>query len=162
MKLTVGKGMDEYLARLGNLSFTAPDAISKAVKVGGDIVTDQIRANLEVVPVTSEHDFGSAKRLRNGPREAEKQGLLDSLGIAPERNDNGYVNVKAGFDGYNNNPTKKYPRGQPNAMIARSVESGTSFMKKNPFVAPAVRQTREKAEMAMASTIDAEISKVMK
>ena len=162
MKLTVGDGISNYIDMLKNLEFTASETISKAVKAGGDIVTDEIRKNLNSLPVVSDHDMGSEKRLRNGPRKAEKEGLQESLGIAPERNDNGFYNVKAGFDGYNKVITKKYPKGIPNAMVARSVESGTSFMRKNPFVAPAVRDTKDKAEQKMAEIVDQEIRKIVK
>lgn len=60
------------------------------------------------------------------------------------------LNVKLGFDGYNGMKTKKYPKGQPNVLLARSIESGSSIAKKRPFVAPAVRKTKKAAEETMA------------
>ena len=156
MRLQVGKGMDEYLQKLGNLELRAPESIGKAVYKGADVVADAEKANINSMPVQdqfSEHITGI--------KSIQKIGLMKSFGIAKMRDDNGYYNVKLGFDGYNALKTKKYPQGQPNAMIARTFESGNSFTKKIPFVAPAVRATREAAEAKMAQVIDTEVSKVM-
>ena len=156
MRLQVGKGMDEYLQKLGNLELRAPESIGKAVYKGADIVADAVKANINNMPVEDQY----SERI-TGIKSIQKIGLIKSFGIAKMRDDNGYYNVKLGFDGYNTLKTKKYPQGQPNAMIARTFESGNSFTKKIPFVAPAVRATREAAEQKMAQVIDTEISKVM-
>lgn len=156
MKLTVGKGMDEYLTKLGNLALTAPETCERAVYNGAKIVADAIKANIKSLPVED-----SWQEYSTGIRSIQKAGLINSFGIAKCRNDNGYINVKAGFDGYNGLKSKKYPNGQPNAMIARTFESGNSHTKKHPFVAPAVRSTQAQAEMAMQQTIDKELMKIM-
>lgn len=156
MRLQVGKGMDEYLSRLGNLEIRAPESVEKAVYEGANIVADAIKDNIKKLPVSDKREEHIT-----GLKTIQKKGLIDSFGIAKMRNDNGYVNVKAGFDGYNGLKSKKYPKGQPNAMIARTFEAGNSFTKKIPFVGPAVRASREKAEMAMQATIGKEITKIM-
>lgn len=156
MKLTVGKGMDEYLKKLGNLEVRSEDTCKRAVYDGAKIVADRIKANIEALPVQEKYEDYAT-----GIKSIQKKGLIDSFGIATCRNDNGYINVKAGFDGYNGLKTKKYPSGQPNAMIARTFESGNSETRKHPFVAPAVRATKEKAEMAMQATIDKELMLIM-
>lgn len=157
-KFQVGKGLDEYIATLGNLEFKAPQAIGKAIYKGADIVADQVRKNIEALPV-SESKSGSQGR-RN-PTQVEKDGLLAGLGIAKKQNDGGYINVKIGMDGYNADVTEKYPKGKPNAMIARSVESGTTFMRRNPFISKAVRTSKVAAEAAMAAELDNQISQIM-
>jgi hypothetical protein len=63
--------------------------------------------------------------------------------------------------GYNNVITKKYPKGQPNNMIARSCESGSSSMIKQPFMRTAVNASRSRAEQKMAEILTAEIKKKM-
>lgn len=156
MTLQVGKGMSEYLSKLGNLEFKAEDTCKHAVYEGAKIVADQIKANIKNLPVQEKYE-----NYATGIKSIQKKGLIESFGIATCRNDHGYINVKAGFDGYNGLKSKKYPSGQPNAMIARTFESGNSQTKKHPFVAPAVRATKEKAEMAMQATIDKEIIKIM-
>lgn len=157
MRLTVGKGMDEYLKRLSNLEFTAPDMIGKAVYAGADIVADAIKSNIQNMRVD---DTPHAERV-TGIKSIQKEGLLRSFGVAKMQNDNGYYHVKVGFDGYNALKTKKYPSGQPNVMIARIFESGNSFTQKQPFVAPAVRATRQTAEAKMAMIVDSTIQNIM-
>lgn len=154
MKLTVGKGLDDYLATLGNLLYNAPKTVGEATYEGAKIVADEIKKNIEALPTDesweSEHTSGKLK----GMKKIQKIGLLNSLGISGHRVDNGYYNVKIGFDGYN-------LLGQPNAMIARTFEGGNSFTKKTPFVAPAVRATRERAEQKMKETVDKIIQNTM-
>ena len=81
--------------------------------------------------------------------------------IAGFRQDGTFINVKVGMDGYNSETSKKYPKGQPNALIARSLESGSSFAPKRPFIGPSVNRTKGAAERAIAEKLDDEIKKVM-
>ena len=67
-----------------------------------------------------------------------------------------------GFDGYNHIKTRKYPKGQPNVMIAASVESGSSEQQKYPFVRPAIKQKEKECIDAIAAVIDKETAKIMK
>ena len=77
------------------------------------------------------------------------------------RNDNGFRNVKIGFDGYNRVKTKTWPQGQPNLMVARAIESGTSWMQKQPFMRRAEASAKGPCEQAMAETVDKEIQKIV-
>lgn len=158
-KFTVGKGLDEYIAKLGNLEFQSPHACGMAVFEGAKIIADQVRSNIADLPVSPDKKNTGSRR---DPTEVEKQGLLEGLGIAKMQNDGGFYNVKIGMNGYNGDKTKKYPQGKPNAMIARSIEAGTVFMNRNPFIAKAVRSKRKAAEAAMEKTIDDYCRKAMK
>lgn len=160
-KFTVGKGMDEYLGQLDQLNLASEEMIGRAIYPGAKIVTDEIRKNIEELPTNDTGWYtGSSDHKISAITKSQKKGLLDGLGIARKRNDNGYINVKVGMDGYNSTKTNKYPQGQPNAMIARSIESGTSFRSKHPFIAPAVRSKKIAAEMAMAEEFDIETKKI--
>ena len=80
------------------------------------------------------------------------------MGIAPAGvNGEGNTNTKVGFAGYGTFPTKKYPKGVPNALLARSVESGSSVRKKAPFVRKAVNKSRDKAISEMEKKINESI-----
>ena len=147
-KFQVGTGIDQYVTRLENLEFQSDDMIGKAIYKGADIVADAIKANIQNLPLSV-------------CTAVEKAGLLSGFGIAKMQTEGGYFNVKAGFDGYNDNVTKKYPKGKANSMIARSIEGGTSWRPKYPFVAPAVRMTKDRAERIMSEEIDKSITEVM-
>lgn len=136
----------------------------KAVCAGAAIVADAVRANIDALPAVKD-EWGVIAYNNNWSApltETAKKGLQDGFGISPMGSEDGMLNVKLGFDGYNGMKTKKYPKGQPNVLLARSIESGSSIAKKRPFVAPAVRKTKKAAEETMAKIIDEEIAKIMK
>lgn len=160
-KIDLSKGADKYLKQLEQLSSKSDEMIKRAIYPAAGIVADRIRAETESLP-TSSNEYGSTTSPIDGVTKTQKEGLLNGLGIAPFQKLYGFINVKVGFDGYNKTKTKKYPNGQPNALIARSVNSGTSFRVKNTFVDRAVRSSRKKAETAMAEEFDKEVSKIMK
>ena len=143
-KFYVGKGLEDYITELKKLEDVSDEMIERAVYEGAKIVADEIRTGINDLNVSHKH--GTEEEKVDGITNTQKQGLLDGFGISVMQNDQGYVNVKLGFDGYNGAKTKKYPNGQPNAMIARSVVSGTSFRKKNDFISKAVYKNRKKAE----------------
>lgn len=147
-KFQVGSGIDQYIDQLRNLEYTGRETIGKAIYVGADIVADAVKANINALPSSACTDV-------------EKAGLIAGFGIAKMQDENGYFNVKLGFDGYNDNVTKKWPKGKPNSMIARSIEAGTSWKPKHPFVAPAVRANKDAAEKAMAEEIEKSIQETM-
>lgn len=149
-KFMVGSGIDNYIDFLDNISNPVP-GIKYAVHKGAKIVTDEVRAEIEALPTYGRNGFDPEGRRISS---VQKAGLLDGLGISKFQNDDGVVNVKVGFDGYNRTRTEKYPNGQPNAMIARSIVSGTSFRAKNDFIGRAVRKTKASAEKAMADALN--------
>ena len=66
------------------------------------------------------------------------------------------------FDGYNSVRTEKYPQGQPNVVIARAVNSGTTFRKRTRFVDKAVLAQKKAAEAAMDAACNHAIEEIMK
>ena len=157
-------GLKEYEKRLSTLGKEGKAIAEKAVYAGAAIIADAVRANINALPAVKD-EWGVVAYNNNWSApltEPAKKGLQDGFGISPTGNEDGILNVKLGFDGYNDMKTKKYPKGQPNAIIARSLESGSSIAKKRPFVAPAVRKTKKAAEETMAKIIDEEIAKIMK
>lgn len=152
------KGLTEYSAKLNRLSALNRDKIiSAAVYDGAAVVADAIKAQIQALPTDDSH-----QKIKAGPTTEVKQALIDHMGIAPLRDDNGFLNVKVGFDGYDSHPTTKYPRGHPVPMLARAVQRGTSFMKPNPFVENAKRTCRRQAEEVMKNRVEKEIEQIMK
>ena len=137
---------DEYLAKMARLEAELKDEVlGEAIFGAAGIVADEIRESLDRVPTAY-----------------QGRGLADSLGIASLQDDGtGYLNVKIGFDGYNGIKTQRWPNGQPNQMVARSVESGTTWMKKNPFVRKAVTASRKRALEYMKDSVDRSIEEIM-
>ena len=170
-KFTIGKGFEKYLKDLETLKKMSPHICGRAVYEGAKIVADAAAESAAALKVTKAVWGGTYNGVDQGQQqgitEAQKAGLLSSnsgggLGLSRMKNDNGFYHVKLGYHGYNSQITEKYPHGQPNVMIARSLESGTSFRKKDPFIARAVRKSRAQAERKMAQTVDDETAKIMK
>lgn len=160
-KWIVGKGLNNYIAYLQSIEAVTDEMIGEAVYDMAKVVADKVRANIEALPaVSNEANIATYREDYSRLSEPEKQGLLEGFGVSPLQDDSGYRNVKLGFDGYNSVKTKKYPQGQPNALIARVTESGSSYREKTPFIRPAVNATRKQAEETARVTIDEKIQAI--
>lgn len=151
-KFTIGKGFDEYLSKLGDLEYRADGMAGLAIFEGAKIVADQIKANIQAMPVSK--DFVPPGQRRD-PLVWEKQGMVNGLGIAKKSTDGGFINVKIGMSGYNS-------ARRPNVVVIRSFEAGNSFCNRLAPVSSAVRATRAAAEAAIKAKIDEELQKTMK
>lgn len=153
------KGMDEYMRELQKLGKNTDEILGAGVYAMAGVIADEARKNMEALPAIPDeinmklHAFSDRSELT----EKQKAGLLESFGVSPMESNNGYRNVKLGFDGYNDVKTKKYPKGQPNALIARTLESGSTYMKKRPFIRPAINKKKKEAMEKCKTTIDEKI-----
>lgn len=153
----------EFARRLQKLEkhFTSDKPLEKAVKAGAQIVADEIRDNLNALPEEEFRRLGEGEIFRGLPA-GQKRDLQDSFGLTPiEKDKNGFIHTKAGFDGYGSFPTNAYPEGIPNQLLARSAESGSSVRQKTPFVEPAVRAKRKQAVEAMNGVIEDELKTIL-
>ena len=148
-------GVDDYLNELTAIQNNSAQIAGKMVYKGAGIVADAVKQRISQIPERTSEEKGRAR----GVTDAERAGLIDGLGISRMRSDEGFFNVKIGFDGYNSYVTKAYPKGHPNSMVARTVESGTSWLQKTPFISPAVSSTRSAAEKEMEKIFDDSINK---
>ena len=158
------RGTEEYALKLSKLGKNSEAVAGKAIYEAAGIVADAVKVNLKALPAVN--DVENIKAYRAGRKSQlsikQKEGLVQAFGITKISNDKGYYNVKLGFDGYNGIKTKKYPKGQPNQLIARVVESGSTYMDKTPFVRPALNAPRAEALQKMQEVIDQEMNKIMK
>lgn len=154
------EGVDELVAQYEKLDRNSHEVIGKAIYQGASVVMKSVVSAVD--GLTVDNRFGTETAPTNGPSTIQKIGLQQSLGIAPMRQDGDFWNVKIGFDGYNSVHTKTWPQGQPNSMIARSIESGTSWMRKQPFMRKAEQSSRGACERAMSDVVDKEIAKIIK
>lgn len=146
-KLTV-KGLDKYIQDITKLSAATDHELGLAIYEGAQIVADAARSGIESLPVGKNPIKGEITK-------EQKDGLLAGLGIATMQLKGTELNVKLGMDGYNS-------KGQPNSMILRSIEAGTSWGRPaNPVVKRAVNKSRRQAEQAMVKAFEEAISKHM-
>lgn len=160
-KWIVGNGLNSYIEYLQKINAVTDEVIGEAVYEMAKVVADKVRDNIQALPtVSNEANIATYKKGYSRLSDKEKQGLLDGFGISPLQEDFGFVNVKLGFDGYNSVKTKKYPQGQPNALIARVTESGSSYREKTPFMRPAVNASKKPAEAAGRAKFDERIAAI--
>lgn len=155
------KGLEEYEHVIQTIYRDTPDMLGRVTYEGARVVADEIRKGIESLPIVKGYGT-AAEPLPGGVTKAQKEGLLEGFGISGMQDDGGFVNVKLGFDGYNSTKTQKYPQGQPNQMVARGVESGTSWKQKLPFVRLAIIRARKRAAAEMAKTLDKLIADIIK
>ena len=145
---------DEYLDKLQKLEKDDVVPIMKmSLYEGAGVVVDGIRSEIQSLH-TSNH-------ASQGPMDYEKKALEKGLGISDMESKGDDINVKVGFAGYSSHKTKKYPKGVPVPLIARSIVRGTSFRPKNDFVGRAVRKYRKKSVETMDSKINELFKKEM-
>lgn len=156
------KGSQEYALRLRELEHTAAQGtlLEEAVKAGAKPVADEIRRRLDALPSAPFERLSDGEKFGFLP-EGQKRDLQDSFGLTPvDRDRRGFVHVKAGFDGYGSFPTKSYPKGIPNQLLAATAERGSSVREKTPFVRPAVNATRKEAEAEMDRVVRQELEQI--
>lgn len=152
-------GMKEYVEYLQRIGANTKEICGVGVYAMAEVVANKIRENLDALPTVDEAEAVASYRGKKKANltSSQKKGLQKGLGVSPMENDNGYWNVKVGFDGYNKVKTRKYPNGQPNVMIARATESGSSVREKTPFVRTAVTAATKPAIQAGQAAIDEKI-----
>lgn len=157
-------GLDDYDRKLRQLGADGAKICKAATYEGADEVADTIRAAIEDMQVISDGDALVGWRTETpaaGVTSKQKQGLLNGLYLRKMQEDAGFIFTQVGFAGYNEVKTRKYPSGQPNALIARSIESGSSARTKKPFVRPAVNKAKAAATERMRAKIIEMVDKIM-
>ena len=150
------KGLEKYISQLENLTNpVAVEALMKeAVYKGAEVVANETRRELEKLPTDdSKYVKGGT---RKSIRSVQKSDLIKSFGISRFQDNRGFLNVKTGVD-------RSYNRlDRSNLSVARQLESGTSYMPKNPVFSRASRKAREGCLEAMQESFNKSIERLMK
>lgn len=163
-QITFGVDVQEFSTMLEQLSVKVDGLAKRAIFEGAKVVAEEVKSQIGSIP---EDKF---RRLKEGERfeyatDAEKKGLLEGLGITKMEGDpiKGW-NAKIGFDGYAEGTlkTKPYPKGRPNAMLARALETGTTVNAKYPFMRRAVNRCRKTVVEAMDRQLNEDIRTIAK
>ena len=155
MKIT---GLEDFQNTLRALGDQAERVMKAAVYAGADVMVQTVKEEIQALPV--QNGYMPPGVLRNEVSDQEKAALLSHIGIAKMDFDGGRVSTAIGFDGYTDYTTRKYQKGVPVAMLARSIESGSSVRRKNPFLRRAGKKAKERAQAAMVQAANAEIEKM--
>lgn len=134
---------EEFLLRLSRLGDKTDEIIPKMLEAGGEVVLNQVRANLQAV-------------IGRGTKEPSRSTgeLASALGLSPAKIDrSGNFNVKVGF-------SEPRSDGGSNARIANVLEYGKSGQPAKPFLKPAKSATRAPCIEAMKQAFEEEVEKL--
>ena len=177
-------GADELLRKMDKLPEKAAKIAAEALYEGADVMADAVSRAVQGI-ATEEFHYATGGETRMPSPEEKAIVMNQRRGVSKFRNNGTVVSTKVGIssDGYSKitwNHAKsgtrtKYKVGyggevkqsqvqegkssgtsaKPVAVIINSIEHGTSFMKKQPFMRKAIQQTKGAAMAA----IDAGIKK---
>lgn len=132
------------------------NALKRVVRRGAAVIADAVRLSMSLIPVREKGDASSA-----GITKQEREHLIKHFGVTPIKRDrDGFLHAKIGWDGYVGRPQKGFTRGFPMPMMARTIESGTSWRDKIPFVRNAVKKYKNLAIDEMQRALDEELADI--
>ena len=154
------EGMESITEMLAKAENAAPGIAAKALYTGAGIVADEISKGAR--GVSTSRRFRYANGWQRDPSPEEKEALISAgaSGIAKFRHTGNSVDTSVGYSrsGYAEINGKR----KPVAVIANAINSGTSFMKKQPFIRKAVSQSKDRAGQAIAAEVERLVGEVMK
>ena len=157
------QGMEAYLSELRRVGEATTPVCKAAVYAGAKVAADAIKQEIRGLDSVTDAEAMAAWHEKRPVKisVSQKIGLVNSLGITPIDDKYGVVSAKVGFDGYNDVKTKRWPQGQPNQLIARACESGSSAMLKQPFVRPSVKSVQGAALTEMEIAADKKMKEIL-
>ena len=143
-------GMAEVSEMLTKMEENAPKVAAGSLYVGAGIMADELKKSAETIKTAQFHYVKEGTRL---PSPEEKEIVMQAaVGIAKFDKNGTDVDTSVGFRnaGYATLAGKK----KPIPVIVNSINSGTSFMQKQPFVRKAASTGGKQAMEAMKAEIE--------
>lgn len=156
------EGIEKLERMLGQLGDKAQDVASVALYKGAGIVADAFKAAVNSIHAEPQHKKNRPpeKTPARWPTPEEKAALAGKTGIAKFKNDGSEINTIVGVTrsaGYVQIGSRK----KPVIEIARAINSGTSFMHKQPVFRKAKTKCRKTAQDTIASTAEEMFNKII-
>ena len=154
-------GMEEISETLSKLEQQAPAVAAKALYEGAGIMADAIRGGAASIK-TAKFKWASRSRGETRLPSPEEKEIVQNAaaGIAKFDKNGTEVQTSVGFQ--NAGYAELEGKIVPVPVIVNSINSGTSFMQKQPFVRKAANSGSQKAMAAMKEVIEAEFEAITK
>ena len=154
-------GMEDVSRMLANLGEKANEVASKGLYKGAGVVADAMKNGINSI-VTEPFNYIANADSTGTKRYAspdEKAALVGKSGIAKFNNTGDGVDTLVGISGAAGYATVG---GKQKAvrLIARSINSGTSFMHKQPVFRKAATTSSAAAQAAIAAEIERQINEI--
>lgn len=132
------------------------NALKRVVRRGAAVIADALRVAINQLPTREKGDRSST-----GITKQEKEHLSKHFGVTPIKRDrDGFLHTKIGWDGYTSRPRKGFPNGFPVPMMVRTIESGTSWRDKIPFIRKTVNKHKMATIEEMQKALDEELDDI--
>lgn len=155
MKYRLQKNLENYIRQLEQFSNMGYQrlAIEKAIEEGSKVVDEETDRQLNALKVDNRPYVVGR---RDSITQLQKTALIKAFGTSPIDERRNFINDKTGVD-KSVNKLK-----QPAVVIARRLENGTSYMKKNPVFSRASRKARTPCLEAMQVSLNESVEKIFK
>ncbi len=155
------EGMAEISEALGKLADGAAGAAALGLYEGAGVMADEVNQSAAGIRTEEFHYAvfpGATTRL---PSPEEKEIVMQAaVGIARFKKDGTEVDTSIGFR--NAGYAQLKGRTVPIPVIVNAINSGTSFMKKQPFIRNAASKGAPKAMKAMKDKIESVLDEYLK
>lgn len=153
-------GVEELDRMLENLGTMAGPIAARALYDGAAVVADAYASAVRSIKTGPRNWPGNMRNKARYATPEEKAALVGKTGVSNFRSDGGpeistIVGPPNGYVQIGN-------RTVAVKLLARSINSGTWFMKKQPVFRKASRSSRSAAQKAMVDTADALIKEIIK
>jgi hypothetical protein len=154
-------GMVEISELLDKMDEKAPGVAAKALYEGAGIMADEIKKSTATIRTAPFKWASSRKGQTRLPSPEEKEIVMQAgAGIAKFNKNGTEVDTSVGFR--NAGYAQLKGKTVPIPKIVNSINSGTSFMSKQPFVRKAASSGGKKAIAAMKEVIETEFEAMTK
>lgn len=153
-------GFEEIEKKLNELSDRASGIASLGLYEGAGVMADEVTRQAAALKSEKFHYAVFPEATNRLPSPEEVAIIQNACGIAKFRKGGNGVDTSVGFSkaGYAMLKGKR----KPIPLIANAINSGTSFMRKQPFFRKAVTIATPKAKAAIIEKIEAEIDAMNK
>ena len=154
-------GMAELSELLSQMAEAAPGVAAQALYDGAGVMADEVNKGAESIK-TAPFKWASRRRGETRLPSPEEKAIVQeaAAGIARFDKNGTEVNTSVGFR--NAGYAQLKGKTVPIPKIVNAINSGTSFMSKQPFIRKAARSGASKAMNAMKATIEEAFEKMKK
>lgn len=150
------EGMDDLLSRLKKLGDNAGRAAASGLYEGAGVMADEIKGAAGKIRTAP---FHYAVFIRREVSPEEKEVVQKGIGVSKFDFTGDGVNTAVGY-GRASGYAMMAGRRKPIPLIANAINSGTSFMTKQPYVREAAATGGEKATNAIVKKIEEKINEM--
>lgn len=152
------KGLEALETKLKRMGDGARGIAAHGLYDGAGVMADELKSQAESIETEEFHYTVFGTRLPS----PEEKGIITKAGagIARFKTNGSEVNTSVGYR--NAGYAMLAGRRKPIPKIVNSINSGTSFMRKQPFVRKAATKGATKAEAAIIKSIEERFDEIMK